>query len=132
MDKKFNYILIDEQNKPTKIIYFRYKTAKTYDKFVINTIPQQLAKILQQYINDAGLLDMDVLFPARGGTYYKSFSRILSDTFKKYTRKKTTVNMLRHAKITDFLSTKKTPNQRKALAKLMAHNVSTQALYDRM
>ncbi len=126
-----NYLVIDKNKKPLKIVYLRYKTDKTYGRQNIK-IPAKLSSILQDYINTYAIKLGNPLFPTANNGYYKNFSEIVSNTFKKYTGKGITANLLRHSFISDFLSKKRTIAKKKEIAWLMGHNINSQGQYDRI
>jgi hypothetical protein len=131
LNNELNYILLDGDNKPIKLVYNNYKTASVYgvQTFSISAI---LAKILQEYINSKELKDDEPLFPNNKGKYYNNFSEIISKTFKKYIDTPISVNILRHSFIIDYLLVKRSINERKKIADQMAHSISVQEMYDRM
>ena len=131
LNPELNYILLDSNNKPIKLIYNNYKTQSVYGVQIFD-IPSKLSKILQEYIAEYQLVDGSPLFANNKGKYYTNFSEVISKTFKKYIDKPVNANILRHSYIIDYLSIKRTPNQKKAVAIAMAHSVSIQSMYDRM
>jgi hypothetical protein len=88
--------------------------------------------ILAKHIQTSGLKKGDPLFGTTSKGYYVNFSEIVSKTFKKYTKKNITVNLLRHLYIAHFLSKKRSGTEKEKLAKLMGNSVSMQAQYDRI
>lgn len=127
---KLNYVVIKD-GVPTKLVYFRFKTDKTYGKHEV-MIPANLKNVLTKYINARELKSGDPLFGTRRNTYYKNFSGNVSDAFSKYTKKKLTANVLRHSFISDFLRTKRSTAQKRKIALDMGHSTATQAAYDRI
>jgi len=133
LDKSLNYLVIDEQtNNPKKIIMLKYKTNDVYGRYEIELKNKAYNKILKEYIIEYNLEETDPVFGTQAGSYYDSFSKILSDQFKTAVKKRISVNLLRHAYISDFLSKKRTPGQKKALAKQMGHAVAVQSMYERI
>jgi site-specific recombinase XerD len=130
-DDKLNHIIVDKNDQPKLFIYNVYKTNKTYGKVTIN-IPSRLSDILKTYIDNQGLELGSPLFPTASDDYYKNFSEVVTNTFKKYTNKNINVNLLRHAYITNFLNVKRSINDKKDLSRLMGHSISTQSKYDRV
>jgi hypothetical protein len=128
-DKRFNYL--DTTGKNWELVYNKYKTADTYGQQT-ERVPPQLKKIFEKYVKESDLKDGDPLFGQKNNKFYKNFSNEIMRSFKKFTGKDISANILRHSYIADFLSSKKTLNQKKALAERMGHNISTQALYDRI
>jgi hypothetical protein len=130
-DDEFNYLFVDKNNNPKKIIYIKYKTFKFYGRVEIN-IPPALAKILKTHITTLNLQEGDALFGTKKGSFYKNFSEVVSKVFKKYSGKLLTANLLRHAYISNYLKTPKSIAQKKQTAIMMGHSVSTQNKYLRL
>ena len=131
LSPNYNYLVVDNNNNPTDIVYLRYKTDKSYGRVDLN-IPETLRSILKDYITSASLGVGDPLFGKSRNGYYSNFSEIVSNTFKKYTKKSITANLLRHSYISDFLSTKRSLAQKTNISKIMGHSVDTQGQYDRI
>ena len=128
-DKRFNYL--DTTGKNWELVYNKYKTADTYGQ-QIEMVPPQLKKILETYIKGDNLKDGEPLFGQQNGKFYKNFSPEIIRSFKKFTGKDISANILRHSYIADFLSTKKNITDREKLARRMSHSISTQSYYDRI
>ena len=130
-DEKYNYLVINGDK--STLIYDNYKTSKYYGTQSI-AVPAALLKILKAYIKDEGLKEGDALFGKPDGSVYAKFFPVLSQAFKAaYPEKPITVNILRHSKITDFL-TKKTRStaEKKKMATLMGHSPDLQQKYLRL
>lgn len=133
MRKDLNYVLLNKSGTPKKLIYNVFKTAKTFGTQEFD-IPPSLAKILKDYIEDYEIETNEPLFYTKKGDkvgYHKNFTVLIMSAFRHHTGKDITINLLRHAKITDFLSKKRTPKEKKELALMMAHSVAQQELYQR-
>jgi len=128
LSENYNYVIMGK--KPI-IQYNKYKTSKTYGKVNL-PIPRALQALLKRYISDEDLAPSDFLFSTKKGTPYRNFQQVVSGTFKKYTGKAISADLLRHAFISDFLKTKRSLQEKKLLAIAMAHSVDTQARYDRL
>jgi hypothetical protein len=130
--KGLNYLIVDEKtNMPDKIVLYKYKTFKTFGRYEMK-LPDELKHVLQSYINFENLQEGDTVFGTKKeGKPYKQF-KVLNEALHKATGLDITVNLLRHAKISDFLSTRKSLKQKKELAKQMGHSVDEQARYDRI
>lgn len=115
------------------IIINNYKTRKVFGQQKFK-IPIALHRIFLKHIQSSDIKKGDPIFPTKTGLYHagSAFTKLLSDTFEKVLGKRLTFNSLRHSFIIDFLDKKKTLNQKKRMAKRLAHSVSTQAMYDRM
>lgn len=131
LSDKFNWLLLSKRGIPTQLIFNNYKTVSTFKQQTYQ-IPRPLASILRKYINDASMSAGEFLFQYKGDMV-KPFSRLVIDTFKKYTGKAVSVNILRHSFITNFLNK---PNlsiaKRREVATAMAHSVSMQDKYMRI
>lgn len=115
------------------IIINYYKTKKVFGQQRFK-IPIALHRIFLKHIQSNHIKKGDPIFPTSTGKYHNgsALSTLLSDIFEKALGKRLTFNSLRHSFIMDFLDKKKTLNQKKRMAKRLAHSVSTQSMYDRM
>ena len=115
------------------IIINNYKTSKVFGQQKFK-IPIALHRILVKHIQSSGIKKGDPIFPTKTGKYHagSAFSTLFSDTFEKALGQRLTFNSLRHSFIIEFLGEKKTLNQKRRMAKKLAHSVATQAMYDRM
>jgi hypothetical protein len=115
------------------IIINNYKTSKVFKQQKFK-IPIGLHRILLKHIQTNDISFNSPVFPTSTGKYHNgpALSTLLSDIFEKTIGKRLTFNSLRHSFIMDFLGNKKTLNQKKRMAKRLAHSVCTQAMYDRM
>lgn len=124
---KLNYIV------GRYIIINNYKTSKVFGQQRFK-IPIALHRILVKHIQSSGIKKGDPIFPTKTGKYHEgsAFSTLFSDTFEKALGERLTFNSLRHSFIIEFLSKKKSINQKRRMAKRLSHSVTTQAMYDRM
>jgi hypothetical protein len=134
LDKDSNWLVLGDGGRPVEIVIHLHKTSKRYGTYTRKEIPAALTTVLADYVDDADLADGDPLFPTAKGTPYTAgaFSALVGSLFKLMTGQRSSVNILRHSAITDFLATKRTVAQKEAFAREMAHSVSMQALYDRV
>ena len=133
LNPNLNYLIIDETTKtPKKIIMLKYKTFSTYGKYEIKLTNKTYISILKKYITDRGLIAGNPVFGTGEGRYYRNFSLIISDYFKRATKKNISVNILRHSYISDFLSKPRSVAEKKELARQMGHTSTVQELYNRM
>ena len=130
-DPNKNSLLLDEKNKPHSVKYRKFKTDKTSKKITI-VLSETLQDILAKHIEKAGLKNGDPLFGTASKGYYVNFSETVSKTFKKYTKKTITANLLRHLYISNFLNKKRDGTEKQKLAKQMGNSVAMQAQYDRI
>ena len=128
-----NYLMLD-RGKVAALIFNVYKTSNRYGTYTVDNIPDDIVRVLTEYLRVAGLRPGGLLFPTRSNTQYNSgaFSNLIGTIFKNLTGRRATVNILRHAAITHFLRKKRTVASREAYALKMGHSVAMQALYDRI
>jgi hypothetical protein len=128
-----NYLMLD-RGKVSALIFNVYKTSTRYGTYTIDEIPDDVVRVLTEYLRVSGLSPGSLLFPTRGNKQYSSgaFSTLIGTTFRNLTGRRATVNILRHAAITHFLRKKRTVASREAYALKMGHSVAMQALYDRI
>ena len=105
-----NWLVLNAAGKPVRMELSNYKTSARYGKFVRDSIPPALAKVLQAYIEDEELEARDVVFGTQEGEPYSpgAFSTMIGKLFQKLTGKRASVLMLRHAAIVHFLRTQRT------------------------
>jgi len=134
LKKNLNYLILDKKNNPKKIIMNKYKTFKSYGPYEIK-LPKQLKMLLRNHIEENGIQVGKPVFHIKDKNKYHQGSNMSSKIqtiLKKSTDKRISFNILRHSKIQDFLSTPKSINRKKTLAKKMGHDIMTQARYDRI
>ena len=131
LDKEYNYMIIDSKKNITKLIFLNYKTNKIYGRQEF-TIPKNLLTVLKRYIKKTKLDNGDFLFGQSNLKAYVNFQQIVTQIFKKFTNKLISVDILRHAKISDFLNTKQTIENKKILANSMATSLAVLNTYDRI
>lgn len=129
-DKNYNYLVMNKQGKLSHIMLYKHKTQFHYPNVKI-PLPKRLKKLFKNHIKTNKIKVGQPVFPNRSGGYYNNFSEVLTNTFGKIYDKTITINTLRHSYIINFLNKKRSPNQRKVLARQMLHSVSQQAMYDR-
>lgn len=133
LDPDFNFLIIDPKTKmPEKIVMMKYKTFKKYGKYEIELNNKAYNNILKRYIKERKLEEGDPVFGKVNGQYYKNFSDVLLDQFKTATKKSISVNLLRHAFISDFLSKPRSIAEKKEVAKQLGHTISTMEKYFRI
>ena len=116
------------------MIFNQYRTSHKHGQYVNDNLPPLVVKALEDYLTKEDLAPAEPLFPNKDGGFYSSTSAIIGDLFEKLTGKRAHVNILRHARIVDFLSQDPRPsaNEKKELARQMGHSVNMQAGYDRI
>ncbi len=131
-DKERNYLLLDSNGKPDKLVFNSFKTFKEFGQQIFN-VPDKLKTVLSAYIKKAKLKNGDMLFGTKKNEPYANFSLEVAKIYKKHTDKPLTVNMIRHSFVTTMLNT---PNvalkTKKTIALKMAHSLQMQASYARI
>jgi len=129
LDKKKNYIVIDENNIPNELIYNYYKTKKVYGKQTITITNDNLKKTIQKDILRHQKKEGDKLFKySRADTFGKAIARV----FTKVYNMKITLNTIRHSYITWEMREVRNVRYLENLAMLMGHSPKEQQLYRRI
>jgi hypothetical protein len=114
---------LDKKGKPTSMIISNYKSGakerwarahRDDGSYIVKPFPSRLGNILEDYINDAGLVSGDYLFgvpnnpkkPLSEGVFSSSVTNIL----------RMSVNALRHSYVSSVLDSMKTTRQKESLA----------------
>jgi hypothetical protein len=134
LDPDANYLIVDK-NREVKYQIFRvYKTFKTYGEQRYD-VRGQLARIFDQYIKHLDLKPGAIIFPNEKGKFYSpsAFSTIVGNVFQSITpgNKRMYVNLLRHSRISEYLSKTHTLEEKTIFATSMSHKLMTQQIYDR-
>jgi len=139
----FNWLVVTPYGKPVRFIFRRFKTVKEF-KVQTYKVGVEAKKNLVEYLKSARVKDpvtglkrplknKDFLFPnTKGKSFEGGFSTLVSRTFAKYTDsgRGPSVNLLRHAYITEVMSKGLTLATRKLIATSMAHSQATQGTYE--
>jgi hypothetical protein len=93
-----------------------------------------LRDILKTHIITNEIKQNEAVFPTSRGLYHHpaNMSNALTEIFKNTIGREITFNLLRHIKISDFLSKPRSIAERKALAKQMGHSIDIQSKYQRI
>lgn len=125
-------ILKMDGKTPDSLILNDYKTSDQYGQFIFK-LPRKLKMILKFYIISKGKSTGDYLFTApQGGLYQPSaFSKLITDTFEKYTGKRLTTTLLRISFASHFftLPISNTEARVEAEARANGHSVKQFRLY---
>jgi hypothetical protein len=121
-DKDSNYCLMDKAS-PCKFIFNRYKTSKTYGTVAL-PIEKDLQDLLRLHYYER---KEKYVLPDHWDENY--LSRKVRDICEKYTSKKCSIGLIRHAWVFDLYKTNPTLHQKEDLAKRMLHSVAVQELY---
>ena len=127
-NNNLNYLVV-KRGIPTKLIFNEYKTKQIYGIQSFD-IERNLADVLKPYIKDKK--PGDPVFNTKNNKHIKNFSEYLTNIFKKYTGKAITVNLIRHAFVSDFLKKNTSIADRKAISTKMSHSITTQGFYNRI
>ena len=137
LPKEQNYLVVDKDNTPLKMIINQYKTQKDYGQYVEDEIPETFQDTLKFYITEAGLKTGDPLFGTRAGTEYASgsYANVVTSTMNELLGRRVGINTLRHSKIAHFFSDREKSRviaNKDKLAAKMGHSTQMQAIYDRL
>jgi hypothetical protein len=123
-----NKMFVNTRNKYVEMCIGNYKTAKMYDKYeakltgvLFDVIKTNLAEHKQKYLFENTNKD-----PYTNGT----FSKCVTDTFKRAMKTSLGVNSLCHLRITAFLATNPSIKAREELAYQTGNSAEIQALYN--
>ena len=132
-NEKENYVLLNEkQNKVEKIILNKYKTSKTYNKFVIDPVPLKISQSIIDLINEQSYIPNDYLFQnGKGKRFLETFSNRIKRVFQESIGKGITANILRHSFISYALNGKVSLKKKEQIAFSMGHSVQMQMEYER-
>ena len=121
----YNWCLLDKHLTPSKFIFNKYKTDKTYGKVILD-IPKKLANELYSYRAGVRLNEFELLPINTENALCKMVQRI----FEKLSGKRMSIGLLRHSYIHHFLSVKRKISERKELSRQMMHSIEVQEQYD--
>lgn len=127
-----NYLFVNHAGDPILLQFGSFKTIETYGIQKI-PVPPELSVILKPYI-----LTLQIgkyLFPTESGKPYteSGFSTLVSELFSRIHGTKLTVNLIRQSVVSHFLSIPNTTMaEKKEFARLMAHSVGVQGLYNKI
>ena len=127
-----NYLIYNATDKAFEIHLNKYKTFKKYGRQVLKLTNKTFNALIKRYIKEFKITAGKPVFPTSNNKHYSNFNHVVASAFRKSTNKEITINVLRHSYITDFASKKRSIEQKKQLAVLMAHGVDTQAKYLRL
>ena len=127
LNAKDNYIIVDEDNNPSEIVYNKYKTYKIYGKQSIMITNNNLKEIIKNYIYRYSLNDGDKLF--RKFSSSATFNVAIKRIFSKIYSKKITLSNIRYSYIIWDLRTTRSINYLSNLAAMMGHSAEEQQLY---
>ena len=120
-----------------QLVFKKYKTSKDYNQMVVNLDDKKtdfinypkVKKIMKKYSQK--FEDGDYLFGTKKNTPYKNFTQEVQKVFTKG-KKKPTVNILRHAFISNMFKKNPTLKDKQTIAYIMGHSLYSQAEYNRL
>jgi len=118
-----NQIVLEDG--PPYFVFTEYKTKKTYGEVRVD-IPDDLMAVIKEWFAFLGRTPEFLLDVEYSGSVLSNYVRAC---FKKHTGKSTGINLLRHAFITNELSTPKTIHEKRMIANSMLHSTHRQELY---
>ena len=142
LDKNFNYIVCNKNGNAIALIYNNYKTKKRYGQYTIdltkpdqkpNFVFSEIKKAMKDFIKETNIHSNQLLFPNVNGNVNTKFSDRINNLFSM-TKKKISVNILRHSFITDFIdkNPKLSDNTKNLMAKYLGHSSSMFDSYRRL
>jgi hypothetical protein len=123
-----NKMFVNTRNKFVEMSIENHKTAKTYDKY-----ETKLTGVLFEIIKTSIIeRKQKILFENTNHDPYTSgtFSKYVTDTFKRFLKASCGENALRHMKITAFLATNPSIKAREELAYQMGNSAEIQGFYN--
>lgn len=143
LDKKFNWIVFNTKGTPSKLVFNKYKTSKTYRQQVFDISGTdkkpifdftKLRKSAKAFVLSSGLDDEDLCFPNSNGQLYENFSRRVSEyPFRKFYKqgKNISVNILRHSFISHYNTRGKNlnTNSMREVSRWMSHSLEEALIY---
>lgn len=132
-----NYMIFNKNGKPSKIILNHYKTSKTYGQYIIPLTGKKLRPLREaftEHVSKNNISFGSPIFGTAKGEFMtpSNMSTEFKNTFKAAIDKEITFNLIRHIRISDFLNTNRSINEKKQLAEAMGHSLEVQATYNRI
>ena len=130
LDPEANWLILDGNGRPARLVYNVYKSAGTYGRQERLNIPPALGDVLQELA--AGAETGAPLFATAAGEPYatSTFGGMLARVAQKLTGKPVGATAFRHSAVTHFLAKRRSLKARTAFATQMAHSPSRQAAYE--
>lgn len=126
-DKKFNYLVLNKNGQPIRLIFNNYKTSNTYGAQSFDLNDGEL-----DGLDLSGKENGDFLFTGVSGKEYSqpNFSALVSESFQKAMGTPLSINDLRHIFITGYISNSKLSDaEKEKIAERMGHSLSTAMEY---
>lgn len=130
----YNWLILVDKDE-AYFIFNEYKTAKKYGR-IVKRIPQDLLKIIYEYIDVSGLYTGDLgefLYDIDGKPMSEWYlGQLIIRVFKRYTGKSIGVNILRHSYISHERRGELSLIAQQELASSMAHSTAVSQIYRRI
>lgn len=137
LSNNFNYIVIDENDIPTEIIFKNYKTSRVGGKIkkeIYGTqkyeLNKYIVKYLIDYINDTNLKINEMLFNIPLSTFSKLIGDIMNNLFNYQNINSRTIRKI--GAIYNQQNTAKSLKDKKQTATDMSHSMNENALYNKI
>jgi len=134
MNDSFNYIIVDKNNNPIKIVMLNYKTKATYGKQEFN-ISGELKNYLFNYLTEFKKLNGDYLFVDKHNEPFtnNNFLTLITSSMKHVLGSEINVDLIRQFKLTNIMNDNPlmTINERRELARNYLHSEATALEYVR-
>ena len=130
----FNYLVVDDNKRPTKIIMKNYKTKGTYgtQSFRISAI---LTTLLEEYIRHFGKSNGDFLFTDKNGKPFKNnnFASLIENAMNTILGSRIGIDLARQIVITNIYNDNPimTINEKKEVARAFLHSSNMASEYIR-
>jgi hypothetical protein len=137
LSNNFNYIVLDNDNLPTEIIFKRFKTARAGGKIKKDIYGTQtyelnkyIIKYLIDYINEDDIKINQMLFDIPLSTFSKLVSDIMNSLFNYQNINATTIRRI--SAIYNQQDNKKSLKDKKQLASQMGHSYTENTMYNKI
>ena len=128
----FNYLVVNENKIPTKIIMKNYKTKSTYGTQSFK-ISNELATLVQKYLQEYGKANGDYLFVDRNSKPFKhnNFANIIENAMQNIIGSKIGIDLARQILLTNIYNDNPlmTINQKNEVGRAFLHNASMSQEY---
>ena len=137
LSNNFNYIVLDNDNLPTEIIFKRFKTARAGGKIKRDIYGTQayelnkyIIKYLIEYINENDIKINQMLFDIPLSTFSKLVSDIMNSLFNYNNINATTIRKI--SAIYNQQNNEKSVKDKRELASQMGHSYTENTMYNKI
>ena len=138
LDKRFNWMILDENNLPTQMIIHVYKTSRSYGTYKCTDLPPKLKNTIKSYVKYQKISDGNFLFHKVQGAKTNrnnplttnAMTQLVTYVFSKYLGRHTNLRHLRVSCASWICALNPTYRTREAFADAMGHSVQQQLLYN--